>query len=372
MSAIKHRYFTAGPAKIPEDVMIQAQKELLSWRDTGRSVLEMSHRSKDFDEILTTTEKNLRALMKIPDNYTVLFLQGGAQAQFDSVPMNLCSCVEVCDAEYLVTGIWSSKASKEAQKYVKVVTRKADTPNYERLPTEEEMPLCGCACYRYYCDNETIQGVEFKRVPKTSENCPLVCDMTSNFLSRPVDVSKFGIIFASAQKNCGTSGLAIVIVRDDLIGKHMSVTPSTQNYQIMRDNKSNYNTPPVYAIYLAGLCVKWILDKGGLGAMDKISCEKSSLLYHTIDESKGFYFCPVEKNSRSRMNVVFLIGGSKGNAELEKKFLAEAEQAGFHDLKGHRLVGGLRASLYHGVTLDDVRALIDFMKSFQDRNQVQE
>lgn len=361
-------YFTAGPAKIPTEVMKQVHEELLDYKGLNISVMEMSHRSAEFVKIRDKAEADLRQLLKIPDNYAVLFMHGGAKTQFDSVPLNLCSTLDKCTLDYVVTGSWSEMASDDAKKYAAIKKQSVlIEPNgkFNHLPSKDELSNFADACYRYYCDNETIHGVEFNYVPESDPDVPLVCDMTSNFLSRPVDVSKYGVIFASCQKNSGISGLTIVIVRDDLIGKNMRVCPKIQNYQVMKTNKSLYNTPPTFAIYIAGLYFEWILKQGGLEAMDKMSKEKSSMVYEEVDGSGGFYACPVAKDSRSRMNVVFTLA----NSNLDGKFLEESKAAGLHELKGHRSVGGFRASLYHGITLNDVRRLCKFMNDFRLGNQ---
>jgi len=359
----KKLYFTAGPAKIPDEVMNQVHAELLNYKGLDISVLEISHRSKDFEAIIVEAEANLRKLLKVPDNYAILFMHGGANSQFDSVAMNLCSELNKCTVDYLITGTWSSKAAKEATKYAKVLKQDIKTDGkYVREPAKSELVDDPNVSYRFYCDNETIQGVEFSYIPEANGGkTPLVSDMTSNFLSRPVDVSKYGCIFAGAQKNCGVAGLAMVIVRKDLIGKHMPITPVIQNYQVMQEHKSLYNTPLTFAIYVANLCFKWMLERGGLEAMDKLCREKSDILYDIIDNSNGFYTNPVAKECRSRTNVVFLLC----NKDLEAKFLDESKSSNLYELKGHRSVGGLRASLYHGVKLDDVKRLAKFMLDFK-------
>lgn len=357
-------YFTAGPAKIPREVMQQIQAELLNYRGLDIGVLEMSHRSKDFEAIISESERDLRELLKIPDNYSVLFMQGGAKTQFDSVPMNICKELDKGKVDYLVDGSWSKMAANDAEKYAQVTRQSPRSDKFDRQPAKGELVDHSDAAYRYYCDNETIHGIEFNYVPESSGSVPLVCDMTSNFLSRPVDVSKFGVIFAGAQKNCGVAGLTIVIVRNDLIGNHMRITPTIQNYKVMKENRSLYNTPPTFAIYVAGLCFKWMLERGGLEAMDRISKEKSSILYDLIEDSNGFYTSPVARDSRSRMNVIFLLA----NKDLEAKFLEESKTANLFELKGHRSVGGFRASLYHGISVDDVKRLAKFMDTFRRNN----
>lgn len=363
-STAKKIYFTAGPAKIPDEVMQQVQGEFLDYRGMGISVAEMSHRSKEFEDIITEAEANLRQLLRVPDNYSILFMHGGAKTQFDSAPMNLCSELDCCEVDYIVNGSWSKMAAKEAEKYVKLVHRQLlKSEKFDRLPRKEELDDLAKVCYRYYCDNETIEGVEFNYVPSHANGAPLVCDMTSNFLSRPIDVSKFGVIFAGAQKNCGLAGLCIVIVRNDLLGKQMRITPTIQNYQVMQKNKSLYNTPLTFPIYVANLCFKWVQERGGLEAIDEFSKKKSKILYDLIDNSGGFYTCPVSGESRSRMNVTFLIR----DKSLDAKFLEEAKQAHLYDLKGHRSVGGFRASIYNAITLEDVQRLANFMTEFKQK-----
>lgn len=361
----KKLYFTAGPAKIPREVMETVQRDLLNYNGLDIGVMEMSHRSKEFEAIITEAETNLRKLMNIPESYAVLFMHGGAKSQFDSAPMNLCPELNKHIADYVINGSWSKMAAKEAEKYVQVIRENLKSDKYIRQPTRDELLKVDNlhdVVYRYYCDNETIEGVEFNYVPECS-SIPLVCDMTSNFLSRPVDVSKFGLIFAGAQKNCGVAGLTMVIVRKDLVGKQMNITPTIQNYKVMQDHRSLYNTPLTFAIYVANLCFKWMLDRGGLEAMDRNCKEKSGLLYSLIDGSNGFYTSPVDRASRSRMNVVFLLS----NRDLESKFLEESKAANLYELKGHRSVGGFRASLYHGVTMEDLGRLVKFMKDFQTK-----
>jgi len=364
MATEKKIYFTAGPAKLPDEVMAQIHRELLNYGDMDISVLEMSHRSKEFASIIAQAEADLRKLLEVPENFSILFMHGGAKSQFDSVPMNLCPELDKFSLDYIVNGSWSKMAAAEAEKYAEVKRQSLKSDKFDRIPTRGELITNKEALYRYYCDNETIQGVEFNYVPESDPTVPLVCDMTSNFLSRPIEVKKYGIIFAGAQKNCGIAGLTIVIIRKDLIGKHMRITPTIQNYQIMQEHNSLYNTPLTFAIYVAGICFRWMLERGGLEAMDKLSKEKSSLLYDYIDNSGGFYTCPVHKDSRSRMNVVFLIA----DKSLDQAFLEESKRAGLYELKGHRSVGGFRASLYHGVTMAHTIRLVDFMKSFRDKH----
>lgn len=362
-TSAKNIYFTAGPAKIPAEVMNQIHSELLNYNGSDISVLEMSHRSKEFESIIFDAENNLRKLLNVPDNYAILFMHGGAKSQFDSAPMNLCPELDKFQLDYIINGSWSKMAAAEALKYAKVNEQLLKSDRFDRAPTKDELKTDNQAVFRYYCDNETIQGVEFNYVPESGPNVPLVCDMTSNFLSRPVDVSKFGIIFAGAQKNCGIAGLTIVIIRKDLIGRQMRITPTIQNYKVMHEHSSLYNTPLTFAIYVANLCAKWMLERGGLEAMDKLSKEKSGLIYKTIENSRGFYTCPVSKESRSRMNVVFLLS----NTALDSTFLQESKASKLNELKGHRSVGGFRASLYHGVTMEDTLRLVKFMEDFRQK-----
>lgn len=360
----KKIYFTAGPAKIPDEVMQQVRDEFLNYKGMGIGVCEMSHRSKEFELIIDEAEANLRRLLRVPDNYSVLFMHGGAKTQFDSAVMNLCSEPDAHLLDYIVNGSWSKMAAKEAEKYTKVHRQLLRSEKFDRQPRKEELVNKEGVRFRYYCDNETIEGVEFNYVPEHesgSQAVPLVCDMTSNFISRPIDVDKFGVIFAGAQKNCGLAGLCIVIVRNDLLGKHMRFTPTIQNYQVMQKNKSLYNTPLTFPIYVANLCFKWALAKGGLDAIDEISKKKSKILYDLIDNSAGFYTCPVSHDSRSRMNVTFLIHDNS----LDAKFLEESKQAHLYDLKGHRSVGGFRASIYNAITVEDVERLAKFMTDFR-------
>lgn len=360
--------FSAGPAKLPEDVLGQAQKELLNYDNLGISVMEMSHRSANFAKIVNEAESDLRELLNIPDNYKVLFLQGGGTGQFSAVPLNLAK--EGASADYIVTGAWSAKAAKEAEKYVKVnpVFKKLD--KYDRIPAQEEWNLNPNASYVYYCANETIHGVEFDFVPETN-GVPLVCDMSSNILSRPVDISKFGLIYGGAQKNIGCAGVTVVIVREDLIGSARQQCPVVFDYKIQAGMNSLYNTPPTYSIYIMGLVFKWLKRIGGIQEINRINQMKSDLVYELIDASNGFYCGTVEKKSRSRMNAPFRIASPGGDQELEKKFIEEAAAKGMIQLKGHRSVGGIRVSMYNAVKLDDVKTLVDFMTDFRQRYEKQ-
>lgn len=353
--------FSAGPAVLPKEVLLQAQEELPDWHGSGMSVMEMSHRGKEFMGIAAEAEADLRALLAIPANYRVLFLQGGAHAQFSMVPLNLLGKKTVAD--YVDTGIWSQKAIAEAARYCNVnVVASSSDQNYTYAPAQSAWQLSRDAAFVHYTSNETIGGVEIFWTPDTGD-VPLVADMSSHILSRPVDVSKYGIIYAGAQKNIGPAGLTIVIVRDDLIGQALPGTPTMFDYKIHADNDSMYNTPPTYAIYIAGLVFKWLKAKGGLAAMEQANIAKASLLYDYLDQS-AFYHSPVAKENRSRMNVPFTLQDSS----LDERFLKEAQQAGLLQLKGHKLVGGMRASIYNAMPVEGVEALLAFMKAFEKQH----
>ncbi|KAL5019835.1 hypothetical protein ScPMuIL_002727 [Solemya velum] len=360
--------FSPGPAKLPEEVLQEAQKEMLNHDNVGVGVMELSHRSKEFMRILADCENNLRNLLTIPDNYKVVFMQGGGTGQFSAVPLNLMALKPGHKADYIVTGIWSTKAAKEAEKYgaVNRVITKMD--KYEVIPKQNEWNLDPDACYVYYCANETVHGVEFSYVPETY-GVPLVCDMSSNILSRHVDVSKFGVIYAGAQKNIGCAGVTLVIIREDLIGYALPYCPVVFDYSVQVGNNSLYNTPPTYGIYIMGLVFKWILTAGGVDKMEELSKKKSEAVYDTIDNSKGFYSCNVDESCRSRMNIPVRIGGPGGNDVLEDSFLQGAGKRGMISLKGHRSVGGLRISLYNAVSFEDVDKLVTFMKEFMNENR---
>ncbi len=351
--------FCAGPAALPEAVLKQAQAELPDWHGKGLSVMEMSHRGADFVGIAEQAERDLRELLAIPANYKVLFLQGGASTQFAMVPMNLLRGKK--SADYLNTGMWSTKAILEAGKYCKVnVVASAEAKNFTTVPNPATWKHSDDAAYLHICPNETIHGVEFEFVPDV--NVPVVADLSSTILSRPIDVSKYGLIYAGAQKNIGPAGLVVVIVREDLIGEVLPGTPAMLDYKIAADNGSMYNTPSTYAWYLSGLVFQWVKQQGGLKAMAEINQRKASKLYRYIDGS-GFYASPVDPKFRSWMNVPFTLE----NANLEKIFLKEAEAASLLYLAGHRSVGGMRASLYNAVPEAAVDALVTFMKDFANR-----
>jgi len=352
--------FCAGPASIPEAVLTEAAEQMLDWQGRGLSVMEMSHRSDEMVGIANEAEADLRELMGISDDYAVLFLQGGASSQFSAVPLNLMGEGKVVD--YVNTGEWSKKAIKEAKRYAKVnVVASSEDTNFTTIPAFDSWKLSEDAAYLHYTPNETIGGLEFFWTPESK--VPLVADMSSTILSRPVDVNKFGLIYAGAQKNIGPAGLTIVIVRKDLLGKANAITPTMMDYKTAADNDSMYNTPPTLAWYLAGLVFKWLKAQGGLEAMEVLNRRKAEKLYSYIDAS-GFYSNPVEVASRSLMNIPFVLA----DASLDKAFLAGAEETGLLNLKGHRSVGGMRASVYNAVPEEAVDALIAYMKTFAEQN----
>jgi phosphoserine aminotransferase len=353
--------FSAGPAVLPEAVLEQAQAEMLDWRGCGMSVMEMSHRGKEFLAIAEKAEADLRELLDVPDNFKVLFLQGGASSQFAMAPLNLLRGKG--RADYVNTGSWSKKAIAEARRYGEVnVVADAGDSSYTGIPPAVEWSLDPDAAYVHYTPNETIGGVEFHWIPDTG-NVPLVADMSSTILSRPLDVSRYGVIYAGAQKNIGPAGLTLVIVRDDLIGDADARTPAMFNYQVHADNGSMYNTPPTYGWYLAGLVFEWLKEGGGLAAMAQVNRRKSDKLYAAIDGS-DFYANPVDMHCRSWMNVPFTLA----DPGLDPTFLAGAKEAGMVTLKGHRSVGGMRASIYNAMPEAGVDALIDFMAEFERRH----
>ncbi len=350
--------FSAGPAVLPREVLQQAREELLDWHGSGMSVMEMSHRGKEFIGIAAQAEKDLRELLAVPANYKVLFLQGGAHMQFAMIPLNLLR--GKLSADYANTGEWSKKAIGEAKKFCNVnVVASGDDKNFSYVPAFNTWRRDPDAAYLHYTPNETIGGVEFNWIPETGA-VPLVADMSSNILSRPIDVSKFGLIYAGAQKNIGPAGLTVVIVRDDLVGVAFPGIPAMLDYKTHADNDSMYNTPPTYAIYIAGLVFQWLKKNGGIAAMEKDNIAKARLLYDAIDASNGFYNCPVSKPDRSRMNVPFTLK----DAALDGDFLKRADASGLLQLKGHRSVGGMRASIYNAMPLAGVQALVGFMGDF--------
>jgi phosphoserine aminotransferase len=350
--------FSAGPAVLPAEVLAQARDELLDWHGSGMSVMEMSHRGKEFIAIAESAEKDLRELLAIPTTYKVLFLQGGATAQFAMIPMNLLR--DKKKADYVHTGEWAKKAIGEAGKFCAVnVAASGEDRKFTYAPKQSVWKLDADAAYVHYTGNETIGGVEFHWIPQTGA-VPLVCDLSSSLLSRPLDVSRFGLIYAGAQKNIGPAGLTIVIVREDLIGHARPGTPSVFDYKVQADSDSMYNTPPTYAIYIAGLVFQWLKKKGGLAGMEKINIAKAGLLYELLD-ADGFYRSPVARDDRSRMNVPFTLR----DAALDEEFLKEAAKTGLIQLKGHRSVGGMRASIYNAMPVEGVQALVEYMRDFE-------
>ena len=353
--------FAAGPAMLPLPVLEQARDELLDWRGCGASVMELSHRSKAFAAVAEELESGLRELLGIPAHYRVLFQQGGATGQFSAIPLNLAAADATAD--YVHTGYWSKRASTEAQRYCKVhIAADEEASRYSTVPEPGKLELSAGAAYVHYTPNETIGGVEFPYIPATGRT-PLVADMSSTILSRPLDVTRFGLIYAGAQKNIGPAGLCVIIVREDLLGHARAATPSVFDYKRMADDHSMLNTPPTFSWYVAALVLKWLKAQGGLSVMAERNRTKAQALYQAIDAS-GLYRNPVAKSCRSWMNVVFTLA----NAELDKRFLAEARTAGLTNLEGHRALGGMRASLYNAMPREGVQALIDFMREFERRN----
>ena len=352
--------FSPGPAMLPEPVLRKAQAELLDWQGSGMSVMEVSHRGTDFVEFAARSERVLRELLGVPSSYKVLFLQGGATLQFAAVPLNLAPAGSVAD--YVVTGNWGEKAVQEAERYIRVnVAATSKASKITTVPDPKTWAVSSSAAYLHYTPNETVFGVEMHTVPEVSD-APLVADMSSTLLSRPIDVSRFGVIYAGAQKNIGPAGVALVIVREDLLGRARRETPGVIDYKTMADNDSMWNTPSTLSWYFAGLVFDWLKEQGGLEAMGKINERKAAKLYSAIDGS-GFYKNPVDKAYRSWMNVPFTLP----NPELDKPFLQEAKAAGLTNLKGHRVVGGMRASLYNAMPEAGVDALIEFMADFAKR-----
>jgi phosphoserine aminotransferase len=352
--------FSAGPAMLPQEVLEKAQAEMLDWQGSGMSVMEMSHRGKEYMSIAADAEANLREIMEIPDNYKVLFLQGGASSQFAAIPLNLLGDKD--SADYVNTGAWSKKAIAEANRYcsVNVVASSEDT-SFTTVPPFESWDINPNAAYLHYTPNETIGGLEFSFIPEAGD-VPLIADMSSSILSRPIDVSKFGMIYAGAQKNIGPAGLTIVIVRDDLIGQAKDICPAMMNYEIHANGDSMYNTPATYSWYLAGEVFKWIKDKGGVAGIGEINKRKAEKLYAAIDAS-DFYKNPVEIQSRSWMNIPFTLA----NSELDGQFLEEASAHNLVTLKGHRSVGGMRASIYNAMPEAGIDSLIEVMQDFEKK-----
>ena len=354
--------FSAGPAVLPEEVLREAAEEMLDYQGTGMSVMEMSHRSQAFQTIIDTAEQDLRDLMGIPDNYKVLFLQGGASQQFSAIPMNL---MKNGVADYIVTGQWAKKAYQEAQKSGKVYkVASSEDETFSYIPDCSDLPIHEDADYVYICENNTIYGTKFKKLPNTKGK-PLVADVSSCFLSEPVDVSKYGVIWGGVQKNIGPAGVVIMIIREDLIPEETPIanTPTMLKWKTQADAKSLYNTPPCYGIYICGKVFKWLKKMGGLEAMQARNEKKAAILYDFLDQSKLFHGT-VRKEDRSLMNVPFVTGSE----ELDARFVKEAKEAGFENLKGHRTVGGMRASIYNAMPIEGVEKLVEFMKDFEAKN----
>ncbi len=354
--------FSAGPAVLPEPVLQEAAAEMLNYRGTGMSVMEMSHRSKAYQAIIDEAEADLRSLMSIPDNYKVLFLQGGASQQFAAVPMNL---MKNGVADYIITGVWAKKAWQEAKLYGKAnaIASSADR-NFSYIPDCSDLPISEDADYVYICENNTIYGTKFHQLPNTKGK-DLVADVSSCFLSEPVDVRKYGMLYGGVQKNIGPAGVVIAVIREDLIREDVHpLTPTMLRYKTHADNGSMYNTPPAYGIYICGKVFKWLQNQGGLEAMKALNEKKAAILYDFLDSSELFKGT-VEKKDRSLMNVPFVTG----NTELDAMFVKEAEKAGFVNLKGHRTVGGMRASIYNAMPIEGVEKLVQFMADFEDKNR---
>ncbi|MGI6029807.1 MAG: 3-phosphoserine/phosphohydroxythreonine transaminase [Candidatus Heteroscillospira sp.] len=354
--------FSAGPSMLPESALRTAAAEMLNYGGSGMSVMEMSHRSRVYQDIFNSVKAKLKGLMNVPDTHEILFLQGGASLQFSMIPMNLMG--ENGSADYAVTGNFASAATKEAGKYGRVnIAADTSAGGHTRIPEQQELKLSQDARYFYYCANNTIYGTEWHYVPQT--DCPLVCDMSSNILSKPVDVSSYGIIYAGAQKNMAPAGLTVVIIRKDLAGHELPYTPLMMSYQRMIDKDSMYNTPPCYNIYMLGLVLDWVANQGGLEGMLSLRNERSGMLYDYLDESRLFAGC-AEKAARSGMNVTF----RAKTPELEADFVKAAAEAGFVNLKGHRSVGGMRASIYNAMPVEGVGKLVEFMKDYEVKHHV--
>ena len=354
--------FSAGPSVLPEAVLEKAQSEMLCYGDSGMSVMEMSHRSKAYESIIKEAEALLREIMNIPDNYKVLFLQGGASSQFSMIPLNLMKKKKI---DLVLTGMWAKKACDEASRYGEVnVVASSKDKTYNYIPEIDSSKLNPDADYFYICQNNTIYGTRIKNLPDTG-NVPLVADLSSCILSEPIDVSKYGIIFAGAQKNMGPAGLTVVIIREDLITEAMDITPVMFKYQIHADNGSMYNTPPTYAIYVCKLVLEWIKSLGGLEKMAEINYKKAEMVYNFLDNSEMFSATVSNADDRSIMNIPFVTG----NEELDAKFVKEATAAGLVNLKGHRSVGGMRASIYNAMPIEGVEKLVEFMAEFEKNNK---
>jgi len=362
MSTERIYNFSAGPSMLPLPVLEQAAAELTNYRGTGMSVMEMSHRGKAYVGIFDETKADLKRIMNVPDTHDILFMQGGATLQFSAVPMNLIG--KTGKADYAVTGNFSTVAMKEAKRYGEInIACSSEDKNHTYIPAQENIKVSADASYFHYCSNNTIYGTEWKYIPETGD-IPLVCDMSSNILSMPLDISKYGIIYAGVQKNMAPAGAAVVIINKDLAGNEHPLTPKLMSYKVMIDSDSMQNTPPCYTIYMLGLVLKWLEKQGGVEGMAKTKSEKSKILYDVLDDSKMFIGC-AEKAARSDMNVTF----RTANEELDDKFVKEAKAAGFDTLKGHRAVGGMRASIYNAMPVEGVQKLAAFMREFESKNK---
>lgn len=351
--------FCSGPAALPEAVLVKAQREILDWHGVGMSVMEMSHRSKEFVSVLESAKQNLIKLLDIPENYEVLFMQGGASTLFAQIPANLTSGYD--SACYLDTGVWSAKAIKEAGKYTKVnVVASSKNSNYQTVPALDGLEIDESASYLHITPNETIGGLEFADLPET--DLPIVADLSSTILSRKIDVSRYGLIYAGAQKNIGPAGVVVVIIRKDLLARSQDSLPTTWNFAKIAENGSMVNTPPTYSIYLANLVFEWLLEQGGVEVIEQVNIEKARRLYQKLDSSRLFAN-NIDANYRSRMNIPFTLA----DESLEKAFLAESEEQGLKTLAGHRSVGGMRASIYNAMPIEGVTTLIDFMNAFEKK-----
>lgn len=353
--------FSAGPSTLPESVLEKAAKQMLNYENSGMSVMEMSHRSSSYLDIFQKTKDLLRKVMNVPDDYKIVFIQGGATQQFSMVPLNL---LKNGKADYIITGAFSKKAANEAKKYGEInIAYDGSVNNFKHIPTQDELKLDPEASYVHLCANNTIYGTEWKYVPETN-GVPIIADMSSNILSKPIDVSKYGMIYAGAQKNMGIAGLGVAIIKEELLQKVSAKTPVLLDYQLMIDNDSMYNTPPAYAIYVLGLVLEWIDNLGGLEVMEQRNIKKAKLLYDYLDSS-DFYICHSDKDNRSLMNVTF----TTPNKDLDAKFVKESIEAKMTNLKGHRSVGGIRASIYNAMPIEGVEKLIVFMKDFEIANK---
>lgn len=367
--------FSAGPSALPYEVLERAQRELLNYDNTETSVMELSHRSAAFSKIIHKAETLVRELLVVPENYKVLFLQGGGNGQFSSVPMNLINRSADKKADYFVTGYWSARAATEALKYGTMNHVFPKLEKFNRIPSSTEWKLDPKAAYLYLCCNETIDGVEInetvlEELKNKLGDVPIVADCSSNLFSKPINISNYGLVFAGAQKNFGPAGVTCVIVRDDLIGNSIRECPAILDYKIQAGNNSLYQTPPCYGIYMCGLVFEWLQKQGGIEAVGKVNKSKSALVYSVIDNSNGFFRSPVEVDARSRMTVPFrLYKNNEPSEALEKEFIAEAAKNNLKELKGHRSVGGIRAAIFNALSYQEVECLASFMKKFQEMNQ---